>query len=91
MFSELWPEMSQTPPAGIYLLRVKNRNTKTTYKICLKSTMKTPERRHLYPLKTSDNFWFILIHSLFHVNLQQSLILLMIKIWMPLKQIPVCL
>ena len=32
-------------PAGISLLKVNNRNTRTRCKICLKVTMKTPERR----------------------------------------------
>ena len=33
-------------PAGIYLLKVNNRNTKTGCEICSKLTIKTPERRH---------------------------------------------
>ena len=33
-------------PAGIYLLRVNNRNTRTRHEICLKLTIKTPERHH---------------------------------------------
>ena len=32
-------------PAGIYLLKVNNRNTKTRCKICSKVTLKIPERR----------------------------------------------
>ena len=32
-------------PAGIYLLKVSNRNTKTRFEICSKLTIKTPERR----------------------------------------------
>ena len=32
-------------PAGIYLLKVTNRNTRTRCEICSKLTMKTPERR----------------------------------------------
>ena len=31
-------------PAGIYLLKVNNRNTRTRCEICLKLTIKTPER-----------------------------------------------
>ena len=31
--------------AGIYLLEVKNRNTRTRCEICSKLTIKTPERR----------------------------------------------
>ena len=33
-------------PAGIYLLKVNNRNTRTGCEICSKLTIKTPERRH---------------------------------------------
>ena len=35
-----------TSPAGIYLLKVKNRNTRTMCEICWKLTIKTPEQRH---------------------------------------------
>ena len=31
-------------PAGIYLLKVNNRNTRTRCEICPKLTIKTPER-----------------------------------------------
>ena len=34
-------------PAGIYLFRINSGNTRTTYKICSKLTIKTLERRHL--------------------------------------------
>ena len=33
-------------PAGIYLLKVNNRSTRTRCEICSKLTIKTPERRH---------------------------------------------
>ena len=33
-------------PASIYLLKINNRNTRKRCKICSKSTIKTPERRH---------------------------------------------
>ena len=33
-------------PAGIYMLKVNNRNTKTRREICSKLTRKIPERRH---------------------------------------------
>ena len=33
-------------PAGIYLFKVNNRNTRTKCEICSELTMKTPERRH---------------------------------------------
>ena len=32
-------------PAGTYMFKVNNRNTKTRCKICLKLTIKTPEWR----------------------------------------------
>ena len=32
-------------PAGIYLLKINNRNTRKRYEICSKLTIKTPERR----------------------------------------------
>ena len=32
-------------PANIYLLKVNNRNTRKRYEICLKLTIKAPERR----------------------------------------------
>ena len=32
-------------PAGNYMFKVKNRNTRTRCEICSKLTMKTPERR----------------------------------------------
>ena len=33
-------------PAGIYLLKVNNRNTRTRREICSKLTIKKPERRY---------------------------------------------
>ena len=36
----------KTCPAGIYLLKVNNRNTRTRCGICSKLTIKIPERRH---------------------------------------------
>ena len=33
-------------PAGMYLLKVNNRNTRTRCEICSKLTINTPERRH---------------------------------------------
>ena len=34
-------------PAGIYLLKVNNRNTRTKCEVCSKLTIKIPERRRL--------------------------------------------
>ena len=51
LFAQLrWNMMSQRQinvkyPAGIYLLKVNNRNTRTRCEICSKLTIKTPERR----------------------------------------------
>ena len=33
-------------PAGNYMFKVNNRDTRTRFEICSKLTMKTPERRH---------------------------------------------
>ena len=33
-------------PADIFLLKVKNRNTRTSFEICSELTIKTPERRN---------------------------------------------
>ena len=41
---------SQNYPADIYLLRVINRNTRTRCEICLKLTLKTPERHQVLTL-----------------------------------------
>ena len=37
------------------MFKVNNRNTRTRCEICPKLTIKTPERRLLIPLKTSEN------------------------------------
>ena len=34
-------------PAGIYMLKVNNRNTRTRCEICLNLTIKIPERHHV--------------------------------------------
>ena len=38
-------DFSGSLSAGIYLLKVNNRNTRTRCEICSKLTIKTPERR----------------------------------------------
>ena len=38
--------MQTTFPAGNYMFKVNNRNTRARCEICLKLTIKTPERRH---------------------------------------------
>ena len=47
--------------AGIYLLKVINRNTRTRWQICSKLTIKTPERRHWRPSGV-----FMLTLNIFH-------------------------
>ena len=41
-----------THPAGIYLFKVNNRNTRTTCEICPKLTIKTSDRRNIPCAKT---------------------------------------
>ena len=43
--SVLFANLRASYPAGIYLLKFNNRNTRTRCKICSKLTIKTPERR----------------------------------------------
>ena len=38
--------MPRKNPAGIYLLKVSNKNTRIKCEICSKLTIKTPERPH---------------------------------------------
>ena len=45
-------------PAGIHLLRVNNEKTRAMCEICLKLTIKAPQQRLPYPLKTTENLWF---------------------------------
>ena len=42
----LFQNILQWYPVGIYLLRLNNKNTRTRCEICSKLTRKTPERRH---------------------------------------------
>ena len=42
-------------PAGIYLLKVNNRNTRARSEICSKLTIKTPERRQMAEFMFSSN------------------------------------
>ena len=48
-------------PAGIYLLRVNNRNSRTRCEICSKFTIKTPEQR-----QWRCSGVFLLIFNIFH-------------------------
>ena len=45
-FQKEYSEAYQTTPAGIYLLKYNNRNTRRRCEICSNLTLKTPERRH---------------------------------------------
>ena len=40
-FEQIWCN-----PAGSYMFKVNNRNTRTRCEVCSKLTIKTPERRH---------------------------------------------
>ena len=42
----LFKKLMAAHPAGIYLLKVNNRNTRTRCEVCSKITIKTLERRH---------------------------------------------
>ena len=45
-------------PAGIYVIKVNDRNARTRSEICSKLTTKTPERRYKYTRKTPlKSFW----------------------------------
>ena len=46
-------------PAGNYLFKVNNRNTRTRFEICSKSTIKTPEQRQ----------WLVLVSLLLTLNI----------------------
>ena len=43
----LWISETIRYPAGIYLVKINNRNTRTRCEICSKLTIKTPEQRQL--------------------------------------------
>ena len=50
---------SSSNPAGIYLLKVNNRSTRTRCEICSKSTIKIPERRQWQlPIVVNEQFHF---------------------------------
>ena len=48
--------MGTSSPAGIYLLKVNNRNTRKSSEICSKLIIKTPYRRHWYRSGVYVNF-----------------------------------
>ena len=56
-------------PAGIYLLKVNNRNTITRCEICSKLIIKTPEQRQCVIL-VSLLLTLNIFHTLFYVNFE---------------------
>ena len=44
-------------PAGNYMFKINNRNTRTKCEICTKLTVKTPERRPKLIIKTPERRW----------------------------------
>ena len=55
--------ISLPTPLNIYLLKVNDRNTRTRCEICLKLTIKTPERRQLHGVVLVS---LLLTLSIFH-------------------------
>ena len=51
-------ERSCNFPAGIYLLKVNNRNTRTRCQKCSKLTLKIPEQR----LVPTASFWYLIVN-----------------------------
>ena len=61
-------------PAGIYLLKAHNRNTRTRCEICLTLTIKTPERRQ----------WRR--SSVLIVNFEHISLLVLVFLWLTLRR-----
>ena len=58
-------------PAGIYLLKVNNRNTRTRCEICSKLTIKTPERRSgVFIVNFEHISHLVLVFLLLTLNMQ---------------------
>ena len=65
-----WDFLIETFPAGIYLLKVNNRNSRTRCEICSKLAITTPERRH----------WRVFIVNFKHIpHLYPVILLLTLK------------
>ena len=47
--------MNSSNPAGNYMFKVNNGNTRTRCEICSKLTIKIPERRHWWFITTKPN------------------------------------
>ena len=56
--------MATKIPAGIFLLKISNRNTRKRCEICLKLTKKTPERR-----RRRSGLFIVNIEYILHLNL----------------------
>ena len=78
MISKVYSDPCQTLklsfPAGIYLLKVDNRNTKTRCEICSKITKKTRKRRHgshsgVFIVKFEHNSHLVLVLLLLTLNM----------------------
>ena len=46
MLVNIWQCQGEAYPAGNYMFKVNNRNTRARCEICLKLTIETPEQRH---------------------------------------------
>ena len=59
-------------PAGIYLLKIDNRSTRTRCEICSKLTIKTPKRRGsgVFSVNFEHISHFVLVFLLLSLNMQ---------------------
>ena len=57
-------------PAGIYLLKVNNTNTRTRYEIYSKLTIKIPERRQWFIVNFEHISHLVLVFLLLTLNMQ---------------------
>ena len=62
-------EIIPNDPGGIYRLKVNNRNTRTRCEICLKLTIKTPERRQWRHQSDANNSRLVLVFLLITLNM----------------------
>ena len=61
-------------PAGIYLLKINKRNTRTRCEICSKLTIKTPERRQwrcsgVFVVNSEHDSYFVPVFLLLTLNM----------------------
>ena len=73
MMQLLWS--ATTHPAGCYIFKTSNRNTRTSCEICLKLTIKTPELRqwHHSGRHHNDVIGVVLVSLLLTLNIFHSL------------------